>query len=216
MKRRYFQSCRRAAFPEFSGMKHFLALALCTLPCLSSCNLPGRADGIDPNPFPILEQQATAENRDLSRIRIPILRSAALEKRWGKPRTLSGPKGGYAMSYQDPRNKSHHVTIYGSPDSFPIAGITPPPYTELGRDRKNNTYEPKEVQQLWQLATINGRIVRYCISEGSDENHPDQLSTETFRTTAPDGRSASYRIRFATDAKKTENTPKALLESLGF
>lgn len=197
-------------------MKHLLALALCTLPCLSSCNLPGRADGIDPNPFPILEQQATATNRDLSRIKVPILRSATLEKRWGKPRTLSGPKGGYAMRYQDPRNKSRHVTIFGSPDSFPIAGVTPPPYTELGRDHDNNTYEPKEVQQLWQLATINGRLVRYCISEGGDGSHPDQLSTETFRTTAPDGRSASYRIRFATDAKKPENTPKALLESLAF
>jgi hypothetical protein len=197
-------------------MKLPLAFVLCSLPCLSSCNLPGRADGIDPNPFPILEQQATAENRDLSRIKVPILRSTVLEKRWGKPRTLSGPKGGYAMRYQDPRNNSRHVTIFGSPDSFPIAGITPPPYTELGRDHKNNTYEPKEVQQLWQLATVNGRLVRYCISEGGDEGHPDQLSTETFRTTAPDGRNASYRIRLATDSSKPENTPKALLESLSF
>lgn len=197
-------------------MKYLVTLSVCILPCLSSCNLPGRADGIDPNPFPVLEQQAGPANRDLSRIRIPILRSATLEKRWGKPRTLSGPKGGYAMRYQDPRNKDRHVTLFGSPDSFPIAGLTPPPYTELGRDQKTNTYAPREVQQMWQLTSINGRPVRYCIAEGGGEGQAMQFSTETFRTTAPDGRSASYRIRFATDSSNSENSPKALLESLGF
>ena len=198
-------------------MKPLVVSALVAiLPCLCSCNIPGRADGIDPNPFHLLEDRATTANRDPSRISIPVLHSPALEKRWGKPKMLVDAKGGYALRYQDPRDQHRNLTVFGSPDMFPIAGLTPPPYTELGMDPKKRTFAPVEVRQMWQLATINGNMVRYCITEGESGDQAPQMSTETFRMTAPDGRVASYRIRCATDESTPKNGVKALLETLAF
>jgi hypothetical protein len=157
----------------------------------------GRADGIDPNPFSVLEQQAKPENHDPKRITVPVLRSAILEKRWGKPKLLVGPKGGYALRYSDPKNDSTFLTIFGSPQMFGTAGPIPPPYTDLGMDARKKTFAPVEVSQTWQSTRIAGRSVRFHITEGASGDEPMQFSTETFRLTAPDGRTASYRLRTA-------------------
>jgi hypothetical protein len=212
-----FHSCRTESFPKVCGMRALVvSAAIALLPCMSSCNLPGRADGIDPNPFHLLEEKATAANRDPGRISIPILRSQALEKRWGKPKLLVSAKGGYALRYQDPRNRHRNLTVFGSPDMFPIAGLTPPPYTDLGMDPKKRTFAPVEVQQMWQLATINGSMVRFCITEGGSGDQAPQISTETFRMTAPDGRVASYRIRCSSDESAPGDEIKSLLGTLSF
>ena len=183
---------------------------------LCHCSFPGagRADGIDPNPFNVLENQAKPENRDPSRISIPVLRSAALEKRWGKPKLLVGPKGGYALRYESPANDSTHLTIYGSPTLFPTAGAIPPPYTDLGMDGKKGTFVPVEVAQKWQSVALAGRSVRYCIAEGHSADEPVQFTTETFRLTGPDGRTASYRLRAATADEGT--TIESLLQTAAF
>jgi hypothetical protein len=174
--------------------------------------VPGRADGIDHNPYDLLEKQATAENRDPSRIRVPVLQSAAFEKRWGKPKLLVGPKGGYALRYVSPKNNNLHLTIFGSPEMFSTAGPTPPPYTNLGKDPVSHTYMPREVSQDWQSIPIAGRNVRYYISEEISDDQPSQFSTETFRLTAPDGRTASYRIRAAS---KNNNPAESIGKLLG-
>lgn len=183
---------------------------------LCHCNsfLPGRADGIDPNPFELLEKQATAENRDSSRIRVPVLYSPALEKRWGKPKLLVGPKGGYALRYASPKNPNTHLTIFGSPSMFSPAGATPPPYTDLGMDAVKQTFVPQEVSQKWRHIRIAGQNVRYYVSEGISDEQPLQFSTETFRFSAPDGRTASYRIRTASKSKNPEESIEKLLKSV--
>lgn len=174
---------------------------LCAAPLLVLCQcqsaLLGRADGIDPNPFQVLEQQAGPENRDPARIKVPVLRSAVLEKRWGKPRLLVGPNGGYALRYENPRRPGTHLTIFGSARKYPTAGPFAPPYTDLGADAGSGTFSPREVAQSWKSTLIAGREVRYCIAEAGSEDDPVQYTTETFRLTAPDGRTASYRLRCA-------------------
>lgn len=187
-----------------------LLLCQCTVPRL------GRADGIDPNPFDLLEKQATAANHDASRLRVPVLKSAAMEKRWGKPKLLVGPKGGYVLRYQDPNDDDTHLTIFGSPEKFNTAGLIPPPYTELGMDKKNKTFTPVVVSQQWRNVQLAGRNVRYFISEGYSADQPTQFSTETFRLTAPDGRTASYRIRTASNDEKKANSPENLMGSVSF
>jgi hypothetical protein len=184
--------------------------------CHCSPSLPGRADGIDPNPFNLLETQATAVNRDPSRIVIPMLHSPVLEKRWGKPRLLVGPKGGYALRYGDPSRVSRHVTIFGSPEKFNTAGSVPPPYTELGHDKNDNTFNPVEVSQKWQFVEIAGKNVRFYISQGASGNEPMQYSTETFRLKAPDGRTASYRIRVSTDGRNPDHDVPTLMRTASF
>lgn len=200
-------------------MHHSARVKLIFLPLLGSlllchCNplVPGRADGIDHNPYELLEKQATPENRDPSRIRVPVLHSAAFEKRWGTPKLLVGPKGGYALRYISPKNNNLHLTIFGSPEMFSTAGSTPPPYTSLGKDPLKQTFLPREVSQKWRIIRIAGQNVRYCISEEISEDQAMQFSTETFRLTAPDGRTASYRIRAAS---KNENAAESIGELLG-
>jgi len=147
---------------------------------------------------------------------VPVLHSPDLEKRWGKPKLLVGPKGGYAMRYTDRRQKDLHLTVFGSPEMFPIAGLTPPPYTELIRDPKNNTIHPVEVDQMWRLVMIGGRPVRYCVTEGGADGQPVEYSTETFRLTAADGREASYRIRVSTAGVLEGDRVAALMKTLSF
>lgn len=192
--------------------------AVCTVLILCQCSsfLPGRADGIDPNPFQVLEQQATAENRDPSRLRVPLLKSPELEKHWGQPKLLVGPKGGYALRYQDPRDADRHLTIFGSLQTYRTAGPIPPPYTDLGNDAVQKTFIPVEVSQKWQSIGILGRNVRFYISEGASGDQPAQISTETFRHTAPDGHSASYRIRISSAADKPANEIEHLMRSVSF
>lgn len=178
-------------------MKIALSISLALALCLCQCTpmLPGSAEGIDPNPFMLLEKQATAANRDASRITVPMLRAPSLENRWGKPKLLVGPKGGYALRYQNPRDATEHVTIFGSPEKFKKAGSIPPPYTDVGHDEKKMTFTPMEVSQKWQSTLIAGTPVRYYISQGKSAGEPLQYSTETLQLTAPDKRKASYRIR---------------------
>lgn len=196
-------------------MRFFL---ICAAPlfllCQCETTLLGRADGIDPNPFQVLEQQAKPENRDPSRIKVPVLRSATLEKRWGRPTLLVGPNGGYALRYKDPRHHGSHLTIFGSARKYPTAGPFAPPYTDLGADPRTGTFSPREVAQSWKNARIAGRNVRYCIAEARSDEDPIQYSTETFRLTAPDGRTASYRLRSASATSTTDVS--TLLESAGF
>lgn len=194
----------------------FVSLGSILLLCQCSVPLPGRADGIDPNPFNLLEAQATAENRDPSRIRVPVLRSPSLEKRWGKPRLLVGPKGGYALRYQDPGNTERTLTIFGSPQEYRTAGPIPPPYTKVGHDKETGTFSAKEVSQTWRRTVIEGKDVRFSIAEANFIEPSMQFSTETFRLTAPDGRTASYRIRSTTDGKSPEVEVDGLLRTVSF
>lgn len=196
-------------------MRIVLLAALPLIP-LCQCHSPvlGRVEGIDPNPFQVLERQAGPENRDPKRIAVPLLKSPALEKRWGTPKLLVGPQGGYALRYQNPRNREIHLTIFGSPDMYPIAGMIPPPYTDLGMDPRSGTYAPREVAQGWKTAHLSGRGVRFYITEASSPGSPVQYSTETFRLTGPDGRTASYRLRAA--STKDAADARALFETASF
>lgn len=205
------------ALAHLGGVKWFLvALAGCLLCCQCAPRIPGRLEGIDTNPFGLLEKQATAKNRDASRIRIPVLKSPTFEKRWGSPQLLVGPHGGYALRYRDPRDSHRHLTIFGSPTLYPTAGSTPPPYTNLGFDPQRNTYAPAEVRQAWQHARVAGKEVRFYIAEAASDEQPVQISSETFRLTAADGRTASYRIRTVSDPKNPADSVARWFESLGF
>lgn len=177
---------------------------------------PGRAEGIDPNPYVLLEKQATSANRDPKRIAVPMLRSKPLEKRWGKPDLLVGPNGGYLLRYQDPRDSHRYLMIYGTKQSYLPSGPLPPPYTDLGIDPKTKTFNPQEVNQLWRFTKVNDHIVRYYISEAAQGTVPPQFVTETFRMTAPDGRSASYMLRVSSKSPKKGLEVEDLLHSATF
>lgn len=193
-----------------------LPLAACFL--LTQCSLftAGTNHGIDENPFDVLERQsATWKAKSPKRVSVPILRARSLERRWGKPDLLVGPDGSYALRYANPSNRAIAVLIYGSPSTFLPAGITPPPYTEVRRDKRGKIHA-NEVPQQWRQAEIEGKTVRYCISEETDGSHPNQFATETFRLTDKKGRSGSYRVRVGSGRDGTSNDVRKLLETVKF
>jgi hypothetical protein len=187
--------------------------AFCAILLLSHCAppLPGRHDGIDPNPFRVLEKQAGPEHRDPSRRKVPLLVSRDAERSWGRPRMLVGPKGGFGLHYQDPRDPASHLTVFGTRERYPAAGPIPPPYTELRYDRETGTIAPRERMQRWNQAGIAGKKVRFSIAERQD-SQPVQYATETFRLPTPEGGSASYMVRVASTKGAAE--ARRLLESL--
>lgn len=196
----------------------------CWVPVFFGCVLfsqcrsltPGRAEGIEANPFELLEKDASIAARPLDRIGIPMMESPELERRWGKPKALVGPKGGYGLRYEDPKRSGVHVTIFGSPKSYSVAGAVPPPYTDLQVDRQTGTVNPVEVVQSWRVARVAGQPIRYCITEGGTTAGPLQYSTETIRIKAPDGRSASYRVRMGMTSGHPLGPVEKVLETLRF
>lgn len=180
-------------------MKFPLAVVSALGLCQCASQFPGTAEGINTNPFELLEQQASASNRDANRILIPFLHAPDHERRWGKPRLLVDSTGGYALRYQNPITTTEHVTILGSPKKFERAGSTPPPYTDVRNNPEKMIFTPIEVSQKWQSTRIAGSTVRYYISQGESGGKPMQYSTETFQLAAPDDRKASYRIRVSSD-----------------
>ena len=173
-------------------LKPLACLAIPMLLC--RCAFPGAEETIDPNPYQLLEEQAGPENRDRSKVNVPMLKAPDLAKRWGAPKFLTGFNGAYALRYENPKDKTQTLTIYGTSKKYPVAGPVPPRYTDVGHDEEAGTFEPKEVNPVWYFSKIDGKIVRYAVVEEGATDDPWELATETFRHTAADGREASYRI----------------------
>lgn len=196
-------------------MKRFFAsLVSCFALCQCSIFTAGTNDGIDENPFDILERQSTNwKARSVKRVSVPFLRSPALQSRWGKPDLLVGPDGSYALRYKNPSNPVIALLIYGSPEKVLPAGITPPPYTHVTKDKRGKIHAA-EVSQSWQHAAIHEKELRYCISEETSNDGVTQYTTETFRLTDEKGRSGSYRIRIGAGREGGPNDVKKLLKTL--
>ena len=69
---------------------------------------------------------------------------------------------------------------------------------------------------MWRTTSVAGRGVRYYTAEGFAGDQPAQISTETFRLTAPDGRTASYRIRTAANDENPANAADKLMGTASF
>lgn len=193
------------------------ALACLAIPLLlCRCAFPGAEDTIDPNPYQLLEKQAGPENRDRSKVNVPMLKAPELAEKWGEPRFLTGFKGAYALRYENPRNKDETLTIYGTSKSYPIAGPVPPRYTNVGHDAESGTYEPREVSPVWYFTKIDGRVVRYSIVEQGGEGDPWGFATETFRHEASNGREASYRIFVTLPGKSPHLEAGGLLRGVSY
>ncbi|MES2995930.1 MAG: hypothetical protein V4733_03880 [Verrucomicrobiota bacterium] len=198
-------------------MKHLLApLAVCLSLCNCSLFTAGTADGIDANPFTVLETQSSGwKAKSPKRVSVGILRSRKLDNRWGSPDLLVGPDGSYALNYKNPGNPRIGMVIYGSPQMFLPAGITPPTYTEIIKDRKGKIHA-REVSQSWREAEIAGQTVKYCVSEETDGPRPNNFVTETFRMKDKKGRVGSYRVRISAGKEGSRLDAKHLLETIRF
>jgi hypothetical protein len=89
-------------------------------------------------------------------------------------------------------------------------------HSRLDVDPHQGTLTPVSVTQEWQTLTVAGHSVRFCITDAPQDRQPALFSTETFRLTAPDGRTASYRLRAAAPGKDQSAAAANLLRTAAF
>jgi hypothetical protein len=165
---------------------------ICLLPLgfLFQCagNSPTAVDVLEPRPYFMSDAPGS-----LDEVRVPVAQSRILEVRWGKPELSVLSDGSYLLKYQQDESGFERLLVIGSPAIFGTAA-SPPSYMEQIYDEEAR--EPKLVEQQpeWVVGNALGRSVRYAMSSAGSGADPQEFATETFRASAPDGRSGSYRI----------------------
>ncbi|MGJ8725616.1 MAG: hypothetical protein ACSHYB_13740 [Roseibacillus sp.] len=129
-------------------------------------------------------RESLNETKSLSAIKVPILKSTYLEKRWGKPSISTSSDGLYRLYYDDPESSFDNFTIIGSSEPLVTFGDTPPPISGMGTS----------IPQEWKTTTIMNQNVNYFV-ETSGGNNGEMWATEAFTRTSPDGRVGYYRLQ---------------------
>ncbi|HVJ46725.1 MAG TPA: hypothetical protein VM511_10095 [Luteolibacter sp.] len=165
-------------------------LLLLIAPLLTQCATQNpHTKEIDRVPF-----HRAAETSSLEGVTIPVLHSAKLEKRWGKPKITVLPDGSYHLSYSKSGNGFETLSIYGVPGSINSDAPTAPTYQDIGYDEKRKTATMVPYQQKWQTIEILGRPIHLYIDNPGGGADAFQLSTVTFSHQIPGKPIGSYRI----------------------
>lgn len=169
-------------------MRSFLLPAV--FPCLMlvSC--------VDPKPTSGSEVRETSG--DLAEAKVPVLRSAYLEKNWGLPQITTFSDGSYRMRFRQ-GNTLNFVFIHGlvNPSATPSQA---PDVEDYGPVMEGGA-EPKRTKQQWRTADVLGHPVKwYQHDTGGGADFPC-YKTVDFALTAPDGRKGHYRIEVCADSE---------------
>lgn len=181
--------------------------ALLPLLFLTQCATPPKEEkdpGLDRSPYHLAEKKSPS----LAGVTLPVLKSPALEKRWGSPRITILPNGGYHLNYSKPGEEFEGLSIYAAPGTRDSDAPTPPGYWDMSYDEKKGEAISIPVKQSWRTVDIAGRPTHvYTDSPGSGAD-PLQLSTVTFPTSRPGKPAASYRV---TGTSNLEDGEKVIL-----
>ncbi len=154
--------------------------------------------------------------RSLDGVKIPVMRSAELERKWGKPRIVVLPDGGYSLSYSKPGSSFETLRIYGAPGTIDSDAPEPPPYTDIAFDPETRNVTTARYPQKWNTVTLIGRPIHYYLhSPGGGADAP-QWSTVTFPLHWPDGPSASYRIMTTSNLYEEKDVQERYLKTVTF
>ncbi|WAC21404.1 hypothetical protein OVA24_08390 [Luteolibacter sp. SL250] len=157
--------------------------------------------GLDRSPYHLAEKTSPT----LAGVNLPILKSPALEKRWGSPRITILPTGGYHLRYTKPGNEFESLSIYAAPGTLDSDAPTPPGYFDMGYDEKKGEPISIPVKQSWRTVDIAGRSTHvYTDSPGSGAD-PLQLSTVTFPASRPGKHAASFRVTATSNLEDGES-----------
>lgn len=188
---------------------HFLPLLFITACAPTSST---QDSGINPVPFNIADNDGLSSSNPAD-AKVPLLRSPALEKRWGKPKLSILADGSYRLRYDKPKDSFESLLIMGSPKTFPTVGDLPPAYQASYPDANGKFGKP--IQPEWQAPVIiagkSFRFAQYSDLSGAD---PIRYASETLTLTAPDGRSGSYRI--VADSNLEIENPRSYIETVNW
>jgi len=128
---------------------------------------------------------------DLLGVTVPVLRSHGLERVWGAPKIQRDGKGGYLLTYADPKRPFTRLMIHGMTEGLPK--LSSPPL--VGGERMvNDTLSGREEKQEWRKVSVLGEDVRWFKESASSGADGAYFSTEGFSRKGPDGRKGYYRL----------------------
>jgi len=132
------------------------------------------------------------ESPDLLGVTVPVLRSHGLERVWGAPKIKRDGRGGFSLTYADPRQPFTRLIIHGMTE--PLPALSAPPM--LGGERMvNDTLTGYQEAQQWRKVSILGEDVRWFQESASSGADGAYFSTEGFTLRASDGRKGYYRLQ---------------------
>lgn len=193
-------------------MKRLLLLPLAAL--LQQCASGPREivdKGIDRVPFHQAEK-----TKSLDGVAIPVLRSPALEKSWGKPEITVLPNGGYHIYYSKPGSSFEGLAIYGIPGTLNSDAPAAPTYRTLDFDPKKNIPITVVRTQEWRTINILDRPIHlYTANPGSGAD-AFELSTVTFSHQIPGKPIGSYRITSSSNLDDADKAIQSYIKTVSF
>jgi hypothetical protein len=182
------------------------------LPFLTQCAPDTSAD-----PGLSLEQYHSIEPaKTLDGVKIPVMRSPSLDRKWGKPEITVLPNGGYSLYYSAPNQNFESLRIYGVPGRIDSDAPEPPSVIDVAWDNKTNNPTTKPYPQKWSTVNLLGRPVHcYALAAGGGADAP-QISTVTFPIERPGFPVASYRIVSSSNLADSGAASESYLESVSF
>lgn len=171
---------------------HHLILAT-LLPWLCQCAAPPADQedpGLDRSPYHLADKTSPS----LAGVTLPILRSPALERRWGRPKITILPNGGYHLRYTKPGDEFEGLSIFATPGTIDSDAPQPPSYQGIDYDHKKKEMISVKVKQTWLTADIAGRPTHAYTDNPGGGADPLELSTVTFPVQKAGKPAASYRV----------------------
>lgn len=140
---------------------------------------------------------SAATVKDLSSVKMPVLRSAYLENAWGAPYVSVENDGTYLLRYR--QGDTLNMVIIRSLTKLTPAPEKAPDWEEGSGDPAGPA--PVKHSQSWMRTTILGKTVKWYQNDGGGGADFPAYRTVDFALTAPDGRSGFYSIEVCSDSK---------------
>ena len=186
------------------------SLLLLPLLLVTACTSGNPNDpGIQPSAYYSLKPAAS-----LDEVKIPVLKSPALEKRWGKPEIALRPNGGYMLTYSKPGDSFETLRIFGEPGRIDSDAPTPPTYTDIAAPGSNSP-QLREYMQEWSTVTVLGRPIHYYLRSSGGGADAPEWSTVTFPMGTL-GPTNSYRILATSNQEDGGKVAEGYMRTVGF
>lgn len=143
--------------------------------------------------------EPTETGSDLGSCKMPVLRSAYLEKHWGPPQIATLSDGGYRLTLRQ-GTSLNYVFVHGVTKPVPEPAH-PPDWKEESFNDATGFPTLIPHKQSWRHTTILGTPVKWFQNDGGGGADFPGYKTVDFPLTAPDGRTGHYRIVICSDSE---------------
>lgn len=166
------------------------------LPLFSACAFVFCLTACAPPVQPSSRSETVSNN--LSDVRMPVLRSAYFESKWGKPDIEVMADGTYRLRYR--QGTTLNFVVIQSLTKMNPAPAAAPDWEEAHDDPEGTTPAPPPHKQSWKHTTILGQPVKWYQADGGSGADFPAYRTTDFSLTTADGRTGIYQITVTSDS----------------